>query len=121
MVVLADQQLGLALLTGRRQADEDDAHPEALSVHGRLAEVLVAADDDRGVDRAIGGQRDEVQDDQSVDALLATGVDAAQPELDPRKTSYRDLIRHRKSIDGAVVPIGAQNSQTLIITALLSN
>jgi hypothetical protein len=28
MVVLADQQLGLALLTGRLQADEDDAHPK---------------------------------------------------------------------------------------------
>ena len=56
----------------------------------RLSQILVTAHHDRRIDGSIRGERDQVQNDEPVNALLAAGIDPAQPELDPASYGFSE-------------------------------
>lgn len=92
MICFTNQQFGLTLPPRRRQPDKNHTDAETLRVDRGLSQVLVAGEDDGSVDRTIGGERDEVENDQPVHALLAAGVDPPEAESDPRQGAHGDLI-----------------------------
>lgn len=65
-----------------RKASNDDGDAEALRVQDSLAQVLITAKENGDIGGSIASECDQIQDDQTVDALLPAGTDAAESQFD---------------------------------------
>lgn len=85
LVALVDERERLPAALDGRRAEQDDLDAERLRRKDGLAQVLVARQEVGRRDGALPRQREEVERDEGVDALLLPLDDAAEAQLQPRE------------------------------------
>ena len=104
-----DQPLGLVGAVWRLDAPQVDPDAEGLGRLDRRDHVLVPGDQDGVGDGPVPGQRLHVGPDLGVYALLlATRVEVAEPQLDPRHLGDDALVDRGHPVPGCVVPVDPQ-------------